>query len=85
MLLNLPKDVSVARFRLCVHTLHFETATWNSTSSPTCDSLHASSDVKSLQEDFFLKVACLFTPGKQQTPSFRSFYFMNRRAVILLD
>ena len=31
MLLDLPRDVirSVARFRLCVHTLRFETATWN--------------------------------------------------------
>ena len=38
MLLDLPQDVirSVARFRLRVHTLRVETATWNSTSSPTC-------------------------------------------------
>ena len=28
---------SLARFRLRVHTLRFKTATWNSTSSPTCD------------------------------------------------
>ena len=37
MLLDLPRDVihSVARFRLCVHTLRFETGNWNSTSSPT--------------------------------------------------
>jgi hypothetical protein len=34
--LDLPHDVnrSTARFRLHVHTLRFETATWN---SPTCD------------------------------------------------
>jgi len=39
MLLKLPQYVicSVARFRLRVHTLRFETATWNSNSSPTCD------------------------------------------------
>ena len=39
MLLDLPRDAirSVARFRRCVHTLRFETATWNFTSSPTCD------------------------------------------------
>jgi len=33
-------------FRLCVHTLRFETATWNSTSSPTCDLCEADDDVK---------------------------------------
>ena len=39
MLLDLPQDVirSVACLRLCVHTLRVETATWNATSSPTCD------------------------------------------------
>ena len=39
MLLDLPRDVirTVARFRLRVHTLRVETATWNCTSSPTCD------------------------------------------------
>jgi hypothetical protein len=39
MFLNLPRDVisSTARFRLCVHTLRFETATWNQSNSPTCD------------------------------------------------
>ena len=39
MFLNLPRDVirSAARFRLRVHTLRFETATWNQSNSPTCD------------------------------------------------
>jgi hypothetical protein len=40
MFLNLPRNVirSAARFRLRVHTLRFETATWNeSSNSPTCD------------------------------------------------
>jgi len=37
MFLNLPRDVirSKARFRLCVHTLRFETVTWNQSNSPT--------------------------------------------------
>ena len=38
MLIDLPGVIrSVTRFRLCVHTLCVEIATWNSTSSPTCD------------------------------------------------
>ena len=39
MFLNLPRGVirSTARFRLSVHTLRFETATWNQSNSPTCD------------------------------------------------
>ena len=39
MFLNLPRDVirSSARFRLRVHTLRFETVTWNESNSPTCD------------------------------------------------
>ena len=39
MFLNLPRDIirSTARFRLYVHTLRFETATWNHSNSPTCD------------------------------------------------
>jgi len=47
MFLDLPRDVirSVARFRLRVHTLRFETATWNPTSSPTCDLCEADDDV----------------------------------------
>jgi len=37
--LNLPRDVlrSTARFRLRVHTLRVETATWNQSYFPTCD------------------------------------------------
>jgi hypothetical protein len=39
MFLNLPRNVirRTARFRLRIHTLRFETATWNQSSSPTCD------------------------------------------------
>jgi hypothetical protein len=39
--LDLPRDVirSVARFRLRVHTLRYETATWNPKSSLACDFL----------------------------------------------
>jgi len=39
MFLNLPRDVlrSTARFRIRIHTLRFETATWNQSYSPTCD------------------------------------------------
>ena len=39
MFLYLPRDVirSTARFRLCVHTLRFETATWNQSNFPTPD------------------------------------------------
>jgi len=40
MFLNLPRDVAhstTARFRLCVRTLSFETATWNQSNYPTCD------------------------------------------------
>ena len=41
MFLDLPRDVirSVARFRLRVHTLRYETATWNPKSSLACDFL----------------------------------------------
>jgi len=49
MLLDLSRDVIrsvVARFRLCVHTLCVETATWNSTSSPTCDLCEADDNVQ---------------------------------------
>jgi hypothetical protein len=48
MFLDLPQDVirSVARFRLRVHTLRFETATWSPTSSPTCDLCEADDDVQ---------------------------------------
>jgi hypothetical protein len=46
MFLDLPRDVirSVARFRLRVHTLRFETATWNPDSSSTCDSCEVDYD-----------------------------------------
>jgi len=39
MFLNLTCDVirSIARSRLCVHTLHFETATWNQRNFSPCD------------------------------------------------
>ena len=39
MFLNLPRDVigSTARFRLSVHTLRFETATWSQSNSPSCN------------------------------------------------
>ena len=39
MFLNLPRDVigSTACFRLRVHTLGFETATWYQSNSPICD------------------------------------------------
>jgi len=39
MLLDLPRDVirSVARFRLCAHTLRIKTETWTHNTSPTCD------------------------------------------------
>jgi len=39
MFLNLPRGVirSTARIRLRVHTLRFETATWNQSNSPNCD------------------------------------------------
>ena len=41
---------SVARFRLRVHTLRFETATWNPTSSSTCDLCEADDDVQDEQQ-----------------------------------
>ena len=55
MFLDLPRDVicSVARFRLHVHTLRFETATWNPTSSPTCDLCEADDDVQDEQHVIF--------------------------------
>jgi len=48
MLLDLPQDVirSAPRFRLRVHTLRVQTATWNSISSPTCDLCDADDDVQ---------------------------------------
>ena len=48
MLLDLPRKVirSVACFRLYVHTRRVETATWNSTSPPTCDLCEADDNVQ---------------------------------------
>ena len=53
--LDLPRDVirSVARFRLRVHTLRFETATWNPRSSPACDLCEANDDVQDEQHANF--------------------------------
>ena len=55
MHLDLPRDVirSVARFRLRVHTLRHETATWNHTSSPACDICDADDDVQDEQHVLF--------------------------------
>jgi hypothetical protein len=54
MFLNLPRYVirSTARFRLLVHTLRFETATWNQSDSPTCD-LCNTDDVQDEQHVLF--------------------------------
>jgi len=54
MLNYLPRDVirSTARFRLRVHTLRFETATWSQSNSPTCDLCDAD-DVQDEQHVFF--------------------------------
>ena len=51
MFLDLPRDVfrRVARFRLRVHTLRFKTATWNPSSSPTCDLCEVNDDVQDEQ------------------------------------
>jgi len=53
-LLNLTCDVtrSTARFRLRVHTLHFETATWKQNNSPT-DDLCDTDDVQDEQHVLF--------------------------------
>jgi hypothetical protein len=53
--LDLQRDVirSVARFRLRVHTLRFETATWNPRSSLTCDLCKADDDVQDKQHAIF--------------------------------
>jgi hypothetical protein len=55
MFLDLPRDVirSVARFRLRVHTLRFETATWSPRSPPTCDLCEADDDVQDEQHAIF--------------------------------
>jgi len=103
MLLDLPRDVilSVARFRLCVHTLRFETATWNPLFATcvrlmmpgwkTCSlSLHAPSDGFSPQTRSYFhrqdhRMCLLYYTRKTRKPIFFFINFMNRRAVILLD
>ncbi len=54
MLLDLPRDVicSVARFRLCAHTLRTETVTWTHNTSSTCDLCNAH-DVQDEQHVLF--------------------------------
>ncbi len=54
MLLDLPHDIirSVARFRLCAHTLRIETLTWTHNTSPTCDLCNAH-DVQDEQHVLF--------------------------------
>jgi len=43
MFLDLPRAVirSVARFRLCAHTLQVDTVTWTHNSYPSCDLCNA--------------------------------------------
>ena len=55
MLNYLPRDVirSTARFRLRVHTLHFKTASWRQSKSPTCDLCDADDDVQDEQHVLF--------------------------------
>ena len=48
---NVPRPLTrchlqCCRFRLRVHTLRFETAIWNPSSSPTCDLCEADDDVQ---------------------------------------
>ncbi len=54
MLLDPPRDVirSMARFRLCAHTLRIETVTWTHNISPTCDLCNAH-DVQDEQHVLF--------------------------------
>eukprot|EP00983_Pelagomonas_calceolata_P020167 636343-Pelagomonas_calceolata.AAC.1 len=67
MFLDLPQDVirSVARFRLRVYTLRYETATWNPGSPPNCDLCEADDDIQDEQHDnnklyFFLSDLLVF-------------------------
>jgi hypothetical protein len=57
MFLNLPGDVirSAARFRLRVHTLCFETATWNRSNSPNCDMC----DTDNVQDEQHIPFHCV--------------------------
>jgi len=54
MFLDLIRGIirSVARFRLCAHTLQVETVTWNHNTSPTCALCNAN-DVQDEQHVFF--------------------------------
>jgi len=55
MFRNLPRDVirsTTARFRLYIHTLRFETATWSHSNFPTCD-LCDTDDVQDEQHVLF--------------------------------
>ncbi len=54
MFLDIPREVirSVARFRLCAHTLQIETVTWTHITSPTCDLCNAY-DVQAEQHVLF--------------------------------
>jgi len=54
MLLDLPGDIicSVARYRLCAHTLRIETVTWTHSTSPNCD-LCNDNDVQDEQHVLF--------------------------------
>ena len=73
---NLPRDVirSTARFRLRVHTLRFETATWNQSNSPTCDLC----DADDIQDEQHVLIHCViphgdFSPQKTSLVKFSSF------------
>jgi len=73
---------SVARFRLRVHTLRFETATWNPTSSPTCDLREADDDVQDEQHAIstaHTPIQCLFTGSMSPcSKSTGCFYFLHQ-------
>ena len=97
--LDLPRYVtcSVARFRLRVHTLRFETATWNPRSSPACALCEADDDVQDEQHAIFHCTRPLHTPTAhaRHTVSLCRRYesvfskakalLMSRLAVALLD
>ena len=84
MFLDLPRDVirSVARVRLRVHTLRFETATWNPSSSPTCDLREADDDVQDEQHAIstaHTPIQCLFTGSMSPcSKSTGCFYFLHQ-------
>jgi len=84
MFLDLPHSVirNVARFRLRVHTLRFETATWTPSASPECDLCQAGDRFQDEQHAIFYcthphveflrrKYASLFSQsGPQDVPTF---------------